>query len=247
MKFSKMTMEDVARVAATMTTAEKKAYVKYSITNHDGKLAGFSSISTSVKCNPHCNHRIAADKDGVTPCGFCFADALENVRKSLREKMEKNTAFYTIAELTAADVPFINAAFFRFESFGDLINVTQICNYFEIARNNPHCTFALWTKNPWIIADAIKDGAVKPDNFIIVLSSVLLNKCAADMRDIPDFVDKVFTVYTDESTATAAGVEINCGARSCATCQRCYKHNADGVKVERVNELVKPKSKRARR
>ena len=37
-----------------------------------------------------------------------------------------------------------------------------------------------------------------------------------------EFIDKVFTVYDD---ANAGGVNINCGARDCATCGRCYLKN----------------------
>ena len=45
-----------------------------------------------------------------------------------------------------------------------------------------------------------------------------------------DFVDKVFTVYAD-----CEGVEINCGARNCFECHKCYTKN----KTEYINEKLK--------
>ena len=70
---------------------------------------------------------------------------------------------------------------------------------------------------------------------IIILSSVLLNTAIdADTASAKyPFIDKVFTVYDKEH---AQDVNINCGARSCAECQRCY-HKSEGI--EYINELLK--------
>ena len=214
-------------------TANRVALEKAITWKMTGKLEGFASLSTSPLCNAHCIERMKSD---VAVCKHCFSARMQKRYANLREKLERNTEFLTKTELKAEDIPFLNMAFFRFESFGDLNNTLQVKNYFLIAEQNKHCTMALWTKNPWIIADAIEEyGIEKPDNLIIILSSVLLN-VSVDADQVAQkypFIDKVFTVYDKEH---AESVNINCGARSCATCQRCY-HKADGI--EYVNELLK--------
>lgn len=66
-------------------------------------------------------------------------------------------------------------------------------------------------------ADAIAiDG--KPENMTIIQSSLKLDQAE---QPYGEFVDKVFTVYRP-ATIDAENIEINCGARDCATCRRCY-------------------------
>lgn len=222
--------------------------------NHSGKMAGFWSLSTSVKCNPLCAARAAHGEpvavelengetvDASMICAKCYADAMTSRYKSLAAKLEANTELLSSIALTADDVPFINCAFFRFEAFGDLINETHAANYMAIAAANPHCTFTLWTKNPQYIRGALAAGAVKPANMIIILSSPFINVNVLEQKFavIDDFVDKVFTVY---DKAHAGDVVINCGGRKCAECRRCYRReNADAMTrddIEIVNELLK--------
>lgn len=47
------------------------------------------------------------------------------------------------------------------------------------------------------------------------------------------YVDKVFTVY-DEKTILAENININCGARCCATCRRCYSKETEKVISEKL-------------
>ena len=221
--------------------------------NHTGKMEGFQSLSTAMTCNKHCQSRAAMDAvkmelvNGetveVTPiCVKCYAAAMLKRYGSLNQKLERNAALLATYELKDSDIPFINCAFFRFEAFGDIINEMHVFNLFKIAECNPHCTFTLWTKNPFIIRGAIEAGAVKPNNLIIILSSLFMNVNVLDQKFavIDDFVDKVFTVYDKEH---AQDVTINCGGRKCAECRRCYnKHNADAMTrdgIEIVNELLK--------
>lgn len=120
-----------------------REYIEYSIATHSGKLSGIPSISTSVLCNPNCAKN-AAVKGSV--CAECYARGYAKHRSQLAEKLENNYRFYTSVNLTAGDVPFINSALFRLESFGDLANVQQFANYCMIAKANPQTRFVLWTK-----------------------------------------------------------------------------------------------------
>ena len=147
-----------------------------------------------------------------------------------------NTVFYTTYELTKKNVPQINSLFFRFESFGDIQNTTQVKNYATIARANKHCSFVLWTKNPWIIKMAIAEGLTLPKNFRVIYSLPKVNQAVSndlfrEIRSEWSFVSKIFAVY-DKKTVTEQHININCGARSCMSCRKCYD-TANRVKLIR--------------
>ena len=150
----------------------------------------------------------------------------------------RNTEILCGRLLNDSEIPVIDPAvwpLFRFEAYADLQNVTQVLNYFKIARKNPGVRFALFTKNPGYISKAVTVAPV-PSNLQIVLSSMALNTPTNGER-FP-FVNKVFTVY-DNETITRDGVQINCGGRSCMGCQRCFNPNPAGVAVMQVREKVK--------
>lgn len=209
---------------------------------HGGKMAGYWSLSTSCLENEHCQKRHAA---GDTVCSKCYAWKQLLYQVSTREKMARNTELLTKTEILPEHVPYLNVTRFRFESFGELANTLQVKNYFTIAEQNKHCTFALWTKNAWIIKNAMEQYKIsKPANMIIIASIPAINPAtAADMADIFDslrcngypFIDKIFCVYTKEYAAEH-GISINCGARDCMSCGRCYTLG-DTTKV--INEILK--------
>lgn len=199
---------------------------------HSGKMAGIISLSTSAELNKFCNLR---REHNTTICSHCFAFTLLKLRPTMRPHMEKNTEILTSFVIPSDKLPTIPSQLVRFESFGELNNATQVINYFNVAKVNPRSKFALWTKNPRFIAEAIKQGAKKPSNLQIVLSSTMTN--------IPtttgfDFVDKIFTVY-DSKTVKKDGIDINCGAKSCLGCQTCYKKNPKDVSILHVREKLK--------
>ena len=200
------------------------------ITTHSGKLEGMHSISTAVKLNPNCRDRRNI-KGSI--CQKCYAETLTDYRDGLEAWLEYNTAQLTTDMINP--LPIINDKYFRLEAFGDLINETQVHNYFRICYANKGTRFALWTKNPWIIASALKTAS-KPDNLIIVYSSPMINKAVnvKALKKLYPFVDKVFTVYR-KAYANEHNVTINCGGNHCLSCLRCYsKRTADTV-----NELLK--------
>ena len=47
-----------------------------------------------------------------------------------------------------------------------------------------------------------------------------------------------FSVY-DKETIQRENIDINCGARSCLLCQRCYKANPNGERIEHIREMLK--------
>ena len=153
---------------------------------------------------------------------------------SLENRLADNLRILSGSVLPASVLPAIPVKYFRFEAFGDLAGVNQVINYFNIARKNPETLCALWTKNPKFIQQAIKAGHEKPANLQIVLSSPVINKPLNGTRY--EFIDKIFTVYDKTG---ARGININCGARSCLGCGRCYRSNPEGARIQYINELLK--------
>ena len=214
-------------IICTMRNSKKISGLHFT-TNHNGKMAGMASISTSVTCNERCR------KNAQIPgsiCAKCFAAQQMKVFPGMEAPMKRNQEILTGSVLPEEKLPVINVLYFRFEAFGDLNNATQVINYFNICRKNPGVKFALWTKNPDYIAAAIKAGHEKPENLNIILSSLFINK---ERKTKYDFVDKIFTVY-DAEYITANNIDINCGARNCFTCGLCY--NKNDVRI--INEKLK--------
>lgn len=200
-------------------------------TKHTGKMEGMQSLSTSCLCNPACAARM---KDPSSICSHCFAAAMHKRYSALADRMEDNSRILSSRLFSADELPMINAAFFRFESFGDLINVTHARNYLRICKRNPWTRFALWTKNPAFLAAAIREEG-KPDNLNVILSSPYINT-PCDASRWP-FVDKTFTVYDKPGQAAleASGGCINCGSSKCLDCMLCYTKND----VRAINESLK--------
>ena len=192
-----------------------------------GKMSGIPSISTSCLVNPICQKRM---KDGESICAHCFAEATLSRYKAAGKNAESNYYLLTESVLPVELLPiFCNVAIVRIESFGDVANVNQAINYANICKANPHVQFAWWSKNMSIIRKAF-DIVGKPENVVMVESSEKLNTAKAPSNG---YVDKVFTVY-DEKTISAENVEINCGARCCATCRRCYSKATESVVSEKL-------------
>ena len=214
-------------IICTMANSKKINGLHFT-TKHTGKMEGMASISTSVTTNERCAKN--AQIEGSI-CEKCFAAKQIKVFPSMEQPMVQNQRILTESILPESILPVINVLYFRFEAFGDLNNSTQVINYFNICRKNPNVKFALWTKNPDYIAQAIKAGHTKPENLNIILSSLFINK---ERKTKYDFVDKIFTVYDKEYIASE-NIEINCGARNCFTCGLCY--NKNGVRI--INEQLK--------
>jgi hypothetical protein len=100
-----------------------------------------------------------------------------------------------------------------------LNNEIQLQNYVNLCLRNPKVSFALWTKQ-YKIAEKFFINVSKPKNLILIYSSIMKN---VELKlDSFKFVDKIFTVFEKE-IVKSKNITINCGAKSCLTCQSCYK------------------------
>lgn len=221
----------------------KRACIYSICDNHTGKMQDLKSISTSCKDNAQCAKN-AAVPDSI--CKNCFSMSMHEIYgDNFYNKLHLNTLLYSVAVLPVDVLPELrNIQYFRLEAFGDLNNSIQAANYFNIAKKNikNRVRLALWTKNPRFIDQAIKAGYKKPSNINIVYSSLFLNNNGgAGIMKKYSFIDKVFTVYTLEYLKEHPEIKINCGARDCFACGRCYKKGGDPV----VNEMLKSDQKKA--
>lgn len=197
---------------------------------HTGKMQGLQSLSTACTINKHCK-KYAAINGAI--CQKCFAAAMfKRYGDNFNNAFVNNYNILTSEILPLESLPVINCLYFRFEAFGDLDNEKQFINYLNIAENNPRVNFAIWTKTPAIMQNVFNMGYKKPDNLNIIVSSLFINKVANFNQY--NFIDKVFTVY-DKKYAAENDIKINCGARDCSTCLKCYTKND----IKYINELVK--------
>ena len=203
----------------------------YVSTHMTGKMEGIPAISTAVTLNPVCAARA---KVPGSICAHCYAGATLARYSALRGHLEDNFRVLNSRDLLPEELPRICSDVCRLEAFGDLASVVQARNYLRIAYANPWCTFTLFTKNPEFVARALDDLG-RPDNIIFIYSSPDLNRPTGDILDAFPFFDHVFTVY-DAATIARDNIAINCGARSCRTCMRCYTR---GNSEFYINEKLK--------
>lgn len=210
----------------SLTRWQRETGVKFTI-NHTAKMETVISVSTSPLCDL-CEKR-SRNKNSI--CSNCYSRKMMKRFKNLREMLKrndevlKNELLDTVPDLSKYKIV-------RFEAFGDIETAVQVANYFRIAENNETTNFALWTKNPWIVEQAINEyDLVKPDNLKIIGSSWMLNKPMVDYYKLFDFIDNVFTVYNDTD------ININCGGLSCKECgYKCYTGTHTNFEI---NEFIK--------
>ena len=210
----------------------REKYGVFISTRLSGKMNGIPALTTSCLKNKYCMQRAA---DTSTICSACYSvTALTSGRRNeAAAAYERNTDILTREIIPVDEWPVINAQYFRLESHGGLNNDIQFINYINFAARNQRtgCKFALWTKNPGIIERVFKDGYSKPKNMIIICSSPFLNNPVNKEKYLEQwpFIDKFFTVYTADYIQQN-NVSINCGARDCLSCARCYnKRTGRGI------------------
>lgn len=194
-----------------------------------GKMQGMTVITTSAADNEHCK-KLASIKGSV--CEHCYSKRSLSYRPNVRDCYKRNGEILSREIIPENQIPFINSTMCRLESHGDLINEIHLENYINIAKKNPHCTFALWTKQYPLITHYFKTHK-QPENMIVVVSALMLNK-PVDLKIYENFgmIVKSFTVY---DKIEGSKVDINCGGRKCVECRRCYTKDGDKI----ISELLK--------
>ena len=226
-------MKRSKRTARGLYADFRNKYGIHICTDHTGKMTGNESISSSAMHNDGCKARA---KVPGSICEHCFAMSMENAYSDLTALLENNLKVLSTTIIPVHEWPIVNVNMFRIESFGDVKNTIQVNNYLNFVERNPNTTFAAWTKVPGLY-DMVFKKRDKPANLIMIVSSMFINQIADVSRY--EWADKVFTVFSADYVLEHPETSIDCGGKKCVECRRCYTHNAAGVAVQYVNELLK--------
>lgn len=215
---------------------------------HNGKMTGMFSLSTTCKCNAACQTKIEkayadlgidlSDKKNarkamkkylennplatnISICALCFSDSQQDTFTNMEDTLKHNFEILNNGIIHNDYLPLLNNLYFRGESFGDFNSINAVINFYNIAAKNPLVSVTAWTKNLCFFYQAKKAGIKKPDNFRLIYSSLFINKPAPIPESCSDLITARFTVYT-EKFAELHNVSINCGARACMACLKCY-------------------------
>ena len=196
-----------------------------------GKMEGMPAVTSSMLCNERCMKLI---KIKGSVCEKCYTNKYLSCRPNLEKCYRENTDLLTSSIIPKNQLPFINAAFCRLETFGDITNATHLQNYINLVKKNNHCTFCLFTKNYTVVFNYFKTNK-QPSNLSIVVSSLMLNEPFPIENCLHLKNLKIFTVYT-KKFADRHNVPIICGKNRCIDCRRCYTKNKTPVYI---SELLK--------
>lgn len=227
-----------AMYVSTKIVPESERKVEFS--KMHGKMEGVGGLNTNTALNAGCRAAYGGKSSpGCNPtiCKSCYSmeglveGKTGNPAKATSMPMlTRNTRLLTRGPL--ANIPKVTQSFFRFSAEGDLHNEQHLLNFFAIAKANPNTHFTLWTKRHAIVAKVLANHS-KPHNLFLIQSSLRVN---TPEKRLPGY-SKVFTVYTPSYLKEHPEIKINCGAKSCMSCQLCYTTNGTTI----VNEKLKGK------
>ena len=201
--------------------------LKIHISKGSGKTIDLESISTNTLTNPYCQKQHTKKTDTI--CKNCYSFALlETIRKNMQACLERNSQLLSSTVLPDSLIPYILKIYFRFDSHGELINMTHLINLIKIVEKNKNTTFALWTKRTDLIFSYFKHFP-KPNNLILIYSNPKKDHI---LKKIPKHFDKTFNnVHKDNYIE-----EQNCTGQQCMKCFTCYKFDTTNVIVEKVKK-----------
>lgn len=201
-----------------------------------GKLDGLQAVSTNTVTNDFCKKRyeeakVKNEKAGkvVDICGVCYSQTmLATYRKNMQNALQRNSDLLSTTILPYEDLDNLLVAFLRIDAHGELINETHLINIVNLAKKNPHCAIALWTKRTDLVKPFFSKNE-KPANLILIYSNP---KVGTIMAKPPRFFDRTFNnVLEDEHVEKQ-----NCTGQKCKDCMLCYTLNNG---VDTIVEKVK--------
>jgi hypothetical protein len=195
------------------------------MTMGSAKMENIPSFNTPASSNSFCI-KMNGSADKTVVCTRCYSINTEKRYPTLVNALERNADLYKRILLNT-ELPRLNFAIARFDSFGEVHNEIHVLNYFNLARKNPETTFGFWTKRKDLIK-AVLSMISKPANVILIHSSTKMNK----IDKLPAGYDKVFTAH--KKSDLSANVTINC-SQKCNDCRLCYSHND----IVYINEIAK--------
>ena len=230
--------ENALSVANALLNNDIKTFKKYSLkfTNHTAeKMRGIQSLSTYKKTSQICHY--LSQCGGI--CAKCYADkSLKLYKTTLTPVLIYNTLLLKYIDIDAAQIPYINSRYFRFEAFSDLQGSKHFKNLIAVCKKNKNTLFTLWTKAGHTLVNFMRDEKIKklPQNLNIIISEFYINKttdknylqslqtCLYPSQAVTGKYTnalKCFIVYDDEEKRKNSGAYL-C-KNSCINCLKCYK------------------------
>jgi hypothetical protein len=217
----------------------------YQVPFHDdGKIEQIFSCDSSCNNCSFCQKiRENSKNNPLVICNYCYDNEQESRWYNVRNRHGLQLLIMSSVEFTREEL----ATLFifnicRFNSSGDIENVTMAKNYINIAYSHPAVKFALWAKNVSPVITAT-DILGKPENCVYIQSSIIINKPAKKAK----YFDYVFTVYVTEEAlqkalVTGAG---ECNGKKCKDCGfKCYMDTWKDISNGNIAELLRfPKGK----
>ena len=195
----------------------------YNVSYHDsGKIEGMYSCDSSCNNCTFCQKVRENMKDNpYCICNYCYDNAQEkrwsNVKNRHGLQLQiMSSVDFTVDELKSLKIDFIC----RFNSSGDIENVTHARNYIRIAYAHENVRFTLFAKNTAPVIKAT-DELGKPDNMIYMQSSIFIGHPCK----LAKYFDYTFTVYATEEEVQEAvkNGAIECNGQKCKACgYKCY-------------------------
>ena len=232
-----------------ITHADRLALLKvYQVPYHDsGKIEGMYSCDSSCNNCSFCQKIREHGKDNpLLICNYCYDNEQEKRWVNVRNRhglqlLIMSSVLFEESELETLKI----ADWCRFNSSGDIENVTMARNYIRIIKSHSLVRSALFAKNvlPVVIATDIEG---KPDNCIYVQSSPIIGK---RLTKLAPYFDVQFVVFPDEESTEKAIEEGagSCNGKKCLECgYKCYRSEKDGgwAKGTCIAEVLRLKNKK---
>ncbi len=181
-------------------------------TKMTGKMEFMHSLNSSSLNNKFCIAKSSQNKSSI--CEDCYSNGLLKMYKNADKAFTENGILLSENIFPPFAIPKTNSSVFRFNAYGELINMNHLRNLMAMCEKNESTTFSLWTKRKNLIWRYCKDFG-KPKNVIFIYSSEILNK----REKKPKYFNKVFTVWSEDNKDKSF---INCGTKKCFDCMTCY-------------------------
>lgn len=199
-------------------------------TQNTAKMAGTYSLSTPALKNPKC---LENAKNGYVVCTDC-ARFVNNTNGSVKQhKMERNAEWLWQPHnaLYASNVSHYCTRL-RLEDCGDLMNEDHFLNYINMALKAPNTAFSLRTNRPDIVEKVLQDHE-KPDNLVVILSSIELDHPVIEKRynGIDKYLFKLTGSYMKEHN-----IESSCQPALCSKCMKCFTKEGSEIIYEPMKQ-----------
>lgn len=161
-------------------------------------------------------------------CSKCYALKgfynMPNVKNALQKRFDSIDKPEWVEAMTIVIRTKETSGFFRWHDSGDIQSVSHLLKICQIAKNLPHITFWLPTREYSIVSTYVKLYGAIPSNLTIRLSSLMINGNA------PSGIAKTLGLTT---SGVSKDQTFNCLASNqdnkCLTCRACWNKSVENV------------------